>query len=126
MFQSFKVARFQVKSRGLGFPETLKHGLCVDHQKEVRVGSCRVCGAGRFSLDHAVGRADSSLGLECETAKRHAAGSGTVRVSSGTVFLANPDRGRTGKREVGRLNIDLANLILALSIVVFERYSEPM
>ena len=104
----------------------MKHGICVDDQKEVRAGSYRVCVAGRFSLDHAIRRADSSLGLECETAKRHAAGSGTVRVSSGTVFLANPDRGRTGKREAGRLNIDLADLILALSSVVFERYSEPM
>src|SRR6266849_8552943 len=126
MFQSFKVARFQVKSRGLGFPETLKHGLCVDHQEEVRAGSDRVCGAGRFSLDHAVGRADSSLGLECETAKRHAADFGTVRLSSGTVFLANPNRGRAGGHEADGLNIDSADLILALSGVVFERYSEPM
>ena len=88
--------------------------LCVDDQEEVRAGACRVCGAGRFSLDHAIGRADSSLQCECETANRNAADPGTVRFPSGAVFLANPDRGRTGKREAGGLKIE-SDLILVLS-----------
>src|ERR1019366_1294798 len=49
----------------------------------------------------------SNLQRERETAQRDAADPGTVRFSSGTVFLANPDRGRAGEREARRLRLRL-------------------
>ena len=106
--KSFKVARFQSKSRALGFLETLKPcdfatWNLVDDQEEVRAGDDRVCGTGRAGLDNAAGRSDTSLQCERETADRDAGDPGTVRVSRGAVLLADADRGGARGREAGGL-----------------------
>ena len=76
-----------------------------DDEKEVRAVFDGLRGARRFSLDHAVGRADSSLQRERKIAHRNVIDLGIVRFSGGTVLLANPDRRRAGEREARRLRL---------------------
>jgi len=85
-FQSFRLQGLTARTGSL---KTLKHGTLFDDQEEVCAGVDRVCGAGTFSLDHAVGRADSSFQRERETANRDADDPGIIRIPCGAVFLAN-------------------------------------
>ena len=102
-FQGCRVSKRSLAHLGSLKLRNLETWNSVDDQEEVRAGFDRLRGARRFSLDHAVGRADSSLQWKCETEDRNTDYPGTVCFPNVAALLANPDRRRAGRREAGGL-----------------------